>query len=105
MEILNSDLEQLVTAVEQWQIQSHSLQSIDFLVEEIQSLTSSTEISESEKSELQDSLTAIAQILERLRSDGHNERLEGVDKLAEAVNALHDEEALANSDLETNYNF
>jgi conjugative relaxase-like TrwC/TraI family protein len=101
MEILNSDLEQLVTAVEEWQMESISVPPIVELAEQLQSLTASTQISESELNELQENLAALTQFVEKYQSEGNNEQLDGVDKLAEAINGLHDEEALTNSELRT----
>jgi AAA domain/Domain of unknown function (DUF3854) len=142
MEILNPDLEQLVTVVSQWQMESYSMPPIIQLAEQLQSLTSETQISESELNELQENLAALTQFVEVPTGQGRRQEAEGrrhflnppsnlhpltaskldavlldsnscsdllpsalcplpfPDKLAEAINALHDEEALTNSDLQ-----
>ena len=103
LNILDPDLEQLVSVVDQWQAEQRGTETgqIVELAEQLQSLNEEHLLDESG---LDEKLADLTGQIERFNAIRQHEQFEGIDSLAEAVTELGQEEALTNSNLKTKLN-
>ena len=103
LNILDPDLEQLVSVVDQWQAEHRRTETgqIAELAGQLQSLNEERLLDESG---LAEKLADLTRQIERFSTIRQHEQFEEIDSLAEAVTELGQEEALANSELKAKLN-